>query len=143
MGSIIYRERAAGVDQRLQALMDRWAQELPFSVVVQPGGGCRTQAEQAALYAQGRTAPGPIVTNAPSAAASAHGHSGAIDAMPLGDSGRIEWDTTETLYRVGLMADIAEEMGLEWGGRWEKLFPPHGDYDHFQVPDWKTLPLTG
>jgi peptidoglycan L-alanyl-D-glutamate endopeptidase CwlK len=137
MGAILHRERAAGCDPRLAQLLDAWAERLGFSILVLSGR--RTQAEQAALYAKGRTAPGPIVTNAPSAATSAHGHAAAIDAMPLDDHGHLVWDTPETMARVRAMAVVAEELGLEWGGRW-KTFP---DYDHFQCPNWKTLPLAG
>ena len=92
----------------------------------------RTPEEQAALYAKGRTAPGPIVTHAPPGY-SWHEFRRAFDVAIThfpGDMSR------EDLYngpweRVG---EIGESVGLEWGGRWK-----HPDRPHFQHTAGLTL----
>lgn len=74
--------------------------------------------EQAALYAQGRTAPGHIVTNA-RAGESLHnpdelGYAWAFDAVPLRD-GVAAWNDD---VRISQMGVCGEAVGLEWAGRW-------------------------
>ena len=89
--------------------------------------GYRSYAEQDALYAQGRTLPGPIVTRA-RGGYSNHNFGIAFDVgvfegnKYLGESPK---------YRaVGV---LGTELGLEWGGNWKNLV----DQPHFQLrPDW-------
>ncbi|MES2787662.1 MAG: M15 family metallopeptidase [Pseudomonadota bacterium] len=71
---------------------------------------------QAALYAQGRTKPGRIVTNA-KAGQSWHNHACAFDFVPV-VNGKAMWDDARTFDRCG---EIAESVGLEWAGRWTKF----------------------
>jgi peptidoglycan L-alanyl-D-glutamate endopeptidase CwlK len=75
--------------------------------------GLRTYQEQAELYAQGRTAPGRKVTNAP-AGYSWHNIGEARDFVVFDADGQPQWDSPlmETCGR------IAESLGHEWGGRW-------------------------
>jgi peptidoglycan L-alanyl-D-glutamate endopeptidase CwlK len=77
----------------------------------------RTNAEQAALYAQGRTTPGLIVTNA-KPGESRHNHGEAFDVVPL-RNGKPVWSTSG---QDGLLwskiGAIGESCGLEWAGRW-------------------------
>jgi peptidoglycan LD-endopeptidase CwlK len=96
---------------------------LGTGIVVKIIAGTRSYAEQEALYAEGRTAPGVIVTNAP-AGYSNHNFGIAFDVgifnggLYLGDS---------PLYvQVGHMG---RDLGLEWGGDWTS-FP---DEPHFQL----------
>jgi len=98
------RARATGVDARIIS-------------------GTRSYAEQNALYAKGRTAAGPVVTNA----------RGGFSNHNFG----IAWDVgvfqggnylgSSPLYAQ--LGKLGREMGLEWGGDW-KSFP---DRPHFQV----------
>ena len=79
----------------------------------------RSNAEQAALYAQGRTAPGPIVTKA-RAGESMHnpdalGYAWAFDAVPLMPDGAAAWSDD---VRISQMGVCGEAVGLEWAGRW-------------------------
>lgn len=95
----------------------------------------RTYAEQDALYAQGRTTPGPIVTHA-KGGESWHNFGRAFDAVPLrlDGSGRIWWDAP---YGVWLkLGQIGEVIGLTWGGRWPH---PKTDIDHWELTDGLTL----
>lgn len=71
---------------------------------------------QAALYAQGRTKPGKVVTNA-KAGQSWHNHACAFDFVPI-VHGKAMWDDARTFERCGV---IAESLGLEWAGRWKSF----------------------
>jgi peptidoglycan L-alanyl-D-glutamate endopeptidase CwlK len=81
---------------------------------------------QAQLYAQGRTAPGPIVTNAPPGW-SWHEYRLAFDVAPMDPTtGRPTWPEDLALWqRIGAAGKAA---GLEWGGDWTGIV----DRPHFQ-----------
>lgn len=87
----------------------------------------RDHESQAALYAQGRTAPGKRVTNA-KPGQSFHNWRVAFDVVPL-RAGKPVWNTTgsdgQLWARVGA---IGESCGLEWAARWMS-FP---EFAHFQ-----------
>lgn len=86
----------------------------------------RTKAEQDALYAQGRTTPGAIVTNC-RYPQSLHCWGVAFDVAVVKD-GKATWETA--YYKpVGL---IGKTLGLEWGGDWVNF----KDYPHFQMPGY-------
>ena len=77
----------------------------------------RDDESQNALYAQGRTAPGQIVTNA-KAGESWHNHRCAFDFVPI-VNGKAQWNDSALFKRCG---EIAESVGLEWSGRWKGKF---------------------
>jgi peptidoglycan L-alanyl-D-glutamate endopeptidase CwlK len=93
--------------------------------------GTRTFAEQADIYAQGRTKPGSIVTKA-APGDSMHNYGVAIDFVVFdgvdahGGTGQPKWDSP-LMAKAG---QIALEMGLDWGGAW-KTFK---DTPHIQLP---------
>lgn len=91
----------------------------------------RNHAEQARLYAQGRTTPGKIVTKA-RPGYSAHNFRRAFDVVPLRD-GKPWWSAPFAVWAK--MGVIGESLGLEWGGRWKGFI----DLPHFQDLDGKTL----
>lgn len=76
----------------------------------------RDAESQTALYKQGRTMPGAIVTNA-KAGQSFHNYKLAFDFAPI-VNGKINWNDTALWTRCG---EIAEKCGLEWAGRWVKF----------------------
>lgn len=82
----------------------------------------RSLAEQEALYAQGRTKKGNIVTNA-RGGESFHNYGLAIDIAFLKSDGSVDFNVSDEV------ASIGESFGFEWGGRWKK-FP---DRPHFQI----------
>ena len=85
----------------------------------------RSSAEQARLYAQGRTTPGAIVTNA-KPGSSYHEYGLAFDVAILQD-GKPTWPNDVPLWtRIG---EQGEALGLVWGGR----FPGLKDYGHFEL----------
>ena len=106
-------------------------------ISIQFGEGLRTPAEQEALYAQGRTAPGPIVTNAKgNSYSSQHQWGIAVDFylnMDVDGDGAKSDDAynnnTGLFDRVG---NIAKSIGLGWGGDWVTI----KDRPHLYLPDW-------
>ncbi|WP_084177458.1 LysM peptidoglycan-binding domain-containing protein [Geobacillus vulcani] len=86
--------------------------------------GLRTIEEQNELYAQGRTKPGKIVTNA-KGGYSYHNFGLAFDFAILNPDGSVSWNVDEKWKRVGA---IGKSLGLEWGGDWKDF----KDYPHFQ-----------
>lgn len=90
----------------------------------------RTFAEQDALFAQGRTKPGSIVTRA-KGGFSLHNYGVAFDIVPI-INGKADYKNLELFDRIGT---LGEQIGLEWGGRW-KTFP---DRPHFQFLAGYTL----
>ena len=68
---------------------------------------------QDALYAQGRTSPGNIVTNA-RGGSSFHNYRVAFDFLPI-VNGKADWTDSALFQKCG---EIGEKLGLEWAGRW-------------------------
>jgi len=102
---------------------------LGAGIVVKIIGGTRTYAEQDALYAQGRTAPGPMVTDAP-AGYSNHNFGIAFDVGIF--NGGVYLAESPLYGKVGA---IGRAQGLEWGGEW-LVFT---DEPHFQLHSGCTL----
>jgi len=89
--------------------------------------GLRTYAEQDDLYAQGRTKPGQIVTNA-RAGYSNHNFGIAFDIGVFEGSRYL--DESPKYKAVGV---LGMDLGLEWGGNWKTI----QDEPHFQLrPKW-------
>jgi peptidoglycan LD-endopeptidase CwlK len=86
--------------------------------------GFRSIEEQNKLYAQGRTKPGKIVTNA-KGGYSYHNFGLAFDFAILNDDGTVNWNVDDKWKRVG---QIGKSLDLEWGGDWTNF----KDYPHFQ-----------
>jgi hypothetical protein len=88
--------------------------------------GLRTIEEQNALYAQGRTKPGAIVTNA-KGGYSYHNYGLAFDFCMLKADGSLDWIVGQKWLRI---AAIAKELGFEWGGDWtgSLIDNPHFQY---------------
>lgn len=108
------------------------ASALAEGIELQITSGYRSHAAQAALYAQGRTAPGNIVTNA-RPGRSWHNHRLAFDVAPVDERGRPTWPSDVPLWdKIGA---LGEGAGLEWGGNWTSFV----DRPHFQRTDGLTL----
>ncbi len=93
--------------------------------------GYRSHAEQNALYAQGRTKPGNIVTNA-KGGQSLHNYGLALDMFITNKEGTTATWPTNKLREV---AQIAKSLGFEWGGDWTSF----KDYPHIQMTGGLTL----
>lgn len=97
------------------------------SVNLQITQGFRTWAQQQSLYAQGRTAPGPIVTNCP-AGFSWHNFGLAVDLVPEDIiPGQPDWDSNNPIWQKMIAVGIS--VGLVSGSTW-RTFP---DMPHFQI----------
>lgn len=91
----------------------------------------RDNASQEALYAQGRTAPGRIVTNA-RAGQSFHNYRCAVDVVPI-RNGKAIWNAKDPVWqRIGA---IGKAAGLEWAGDWKRF----REFAHFQYTGGLTL----
>lgn len=94
----------------------------------------RDAESQNALFAQGRTAPGRIVTNA-RGGQSFHNYRVAYDVVPM-QHGKPLWDTTgedgKVWQRVG---ELGKSVGLDWAGDWISF----REYPHFQFTGGLTL----
>lgn len=89
--------------------------------------GLRTYDEQNDLYAQGRTKPGKIVTNA-RGGYSNHNFGIAFDVGVF--EGTKYLDESPKYKAVGV---LGMDLGLEWGGNWKTI----QDEPHFQLrPQW-------
>jgi peptidoglycan L-alanyl-D-glutamate endopeptidase CwlK len=96
--------------------------------------GLRTFAEQDAIYAQGRTKPGKIVTWAP-AGTSYHNYGLAVDTAPIIKNGTaLDWN-----YNFKKLRKYATKYGITWGGDFPK---GKTDLDHFENKfgrNWRDL----
>ena len=77
----------------------------------------RDAESQNALYAQGRTTDGKIVTNA-KGGQSYHNWRVAFDFCPI-VNGKCQWQDADLFAICGR---IGEDLGLEWAGRWSGKF---------------------
>jgi peptidoglycan LD-endopeptidase CwlK len=104
--------------------------------------GLRTFAEQDALYAQGRTKPGKIITKA-KAGQSVHNFGFAIDICLIIDNKIASWETAKD-WDNDQVADwyecvkIFAKNGYEWGGNW-KIFKDMPHFDKKGFNNWRKL----
>ena len=93
--------------------------------------GHRSSTRQAELYAQGRDAPGPKVTNCDGVIHKSRHQSSpsiAVDVAPY----PIDWDNAYRFHELaGWVQCIAMGMGIEvsWGGHWRSI----KDLPHWEV----------
>ena len=92
----------------------------------------RDNESQAALYAQGRTAPGNIVTNA-GAGDSYHNYRCAVDVVPM-VNGKPDWDGSHPVWAT--VGALGEQSGLDWAGKWTGHFR---ELAHFQYTGGLTI----
>lgn len=97
--------------------------------------GLRTAAQQNALYAQGRTAPGHVVTNA-KAGQSLHNYGLAADIVPYlsGANGPLNWNADTPQFKA--MVGALKLQGLTWGGDFKSI----KDFDHIQLGGYPDIP---
>jgi len=91
----------------------------------------RDNESQAALYAQGRTSPGNIVTNA-GPGESYHNYRCAVDVVPL-VNGKPDWDGSHPVWAT--VGALGEQSGLDWAGKWVHF----KELAHFQYTGGLTI----
>lgn len=113
---------------KIRQMADMLKDEFPFRVTQ----GLRSWDEQAKLYAQGRTAPGKIVTNAPPGH-SYHNFGLAVDVVPMTELGP-DWNLSHPQWQR--LVAVGTSLGLTAGAGF-RTFP---DYPHFQLTG--SLPIS-
>lgn len=98
--------------EALQALLRE-----QYGLETKVGEGFRDPFRQGKLYQQGRSTPGPIVTNAPSGS-SYHNYGAAADLVPTNMSTK----EAEALIRQAFQK--TPETGLTWGGSFKSIYDP-------------------
>lgn len=123
--------RLQGVDETLVNVVKRAIEisEVDFTVME----GVRTLERQRELYAQGRTAPGKIVTWTMK---SKHIEGKAVDLVPY----PLDWNDLEKFNKIkDAMFQAARELdvNLRWGADWDGdgNYREKGEYDspHFEI----------
>lgn len=84
--------------------------------------GARSFAVQQAIYDQGRTSPGSVVTKA-RPGDSYHQYGLAFDVVPLAYMSEKDWNPSGSYWAQ--IGQIGEALGLTWGGRWSNPDAPH------------------
>lgn len=118
------------VTEKTEKLIDQ-AEEKNIDVVITDT--VRSNEEQNALYKQGRSEDGSIVTYA-QGGESYHNYGLAVDYALRDDNDNITWDIHYDGNNNGEsdwfeVADMAKELGFEWGGDWNNF----KDYPHLQM----------
>ena len=127
---------------RLQRIANAWIKACAAEgITVATSETLRTVAEQEDLYAQGRTKPGNIVTNARgSSYRSQHQWGIAFDfylKMDIDGDGKISDDAyNDSKGHFKKAAEIGKKLGLAWGGDWSSIV----DKPHLYLPDWGSTP---
>jgi peptidoglycan L-alanyl-D-glutamate endopeptidase CwlK len=100
----------------------------PEGIWIRVTQALRTVEEQDALFAQGRTAPGKVVTNC-EGGHSYHNYGLAVDCVPSlpGDSYIPDWNPEHPTWKR--MEELGGALGLTVGALW-RSFP---DAPHFQI----------
>lgn len=127
--------KAVPMARKFLCLAKATAATLGCDVIVISGN--RTFQEQDALYAQGRTKPGDIVTKA-RGGYSNHNFAIAFDVGIFLGKIYLDGGTKEQKARAAkvhkAISENAEECGLEWGGSWTSIV----DQPHYNVKTGKT-----
>lgn len=95
-------------------------------IVVRITEGHRSNAEQNALYAQGRTSGGNVVTNA-RGGQSYHNYGLAFDVVPVEVMHRTNWAPNDPVWQR--VEEAGKRYGFDWGGDFRSIT----DMPHFQV----------
>jgi peptidoglycan LD-endopeptidase CwlK len=121
----VSEQRLSEVYPGLATLVRQMADQLAAEGIdIRVTQSLRTVAEQEALYAEGRTQPGKIVTEA-MPGYSWHNFGLAVDVAPLTPQGP-DWNTSHPVW--GRIVAIGSALGLVAGADW-RTFP---DWPHFQ-----------
>lgn len=114
------------LDRKLTKLLDACAKKGIYLIITE---GFRTKEYQDKLYAQGRTKPGSIVTNARGSSYSSLHMWGIAFDIAIND--------TNLLYNSKYIQSVAhiaktKDINLGWGGDWKSL----KDTPHFYLKGW-------
>lgn len=117
-------QRIAGLDPRLRQPATNFINAAQAAgTYLRINEGFRSFATQNDYYAQGRTKPGSVITNA-KGGQSYHNYGLAFDVVIM-ENGQPNWNKTVSSN----VANLAIGYGFEWGGNWNSF----KDYPHFQM----------
>lgn len=127
------------VREEVKQILEEVESRLTGKAKIRIAQGLRTIKEQDDLYAQGRTKPGPKVTNA-RGGSSYHNFGLAVDFVLLIDGKTASWDIRKDWDedKVSDWMEVVEvfaKHGWAWGGNWKTL----KDYPHFEKTFGYTL----
>ena len=120
-----------GVHPNLVKVIETAIKDTPIDFTIT--SGVRTTEQQKALYAQGRTKPGSIVTKADGVKSKSNhqvksdGYGHAIDFVPY-VNGRVDWNNEGNFKTIANhILKTAKSLGIsvEWGGLWAFRDLPH------------------
>jgi peptidoglycan L-alanyl-D-glutamate endopeptidase CwlK len=126
-------ESLSGLNKKFRAKLEAFlhaAQPIAekHGITIEVISGLRSWQQQAALYAQGRTKPGPIVTKA-RPGSSWHNYGLAADLGLFANGKYLDAAVPTKAHRIYKeLGALAATMGIEWAGNW-KSFP---EGPHFQ-----------
>jgi len=128
-GAVLYMQRAKGLLPELQAKIVEW--DLPFDIMVAPGGGLRTNpAEQLLYYQQGNS-------KAKTLAETPHGRGAAVDMWPVTFNPSIDLKAQPVAFeQFKQMRQWALDKGLKLIGSVDESW----DYPHWELPNWTRYP---
>lgn len=150
----VHNKQRAAKNGRVRAWLDEWEFSGDFDVQIPKTGGARYDDDrepdgQRWIYAEGRTRPGTIVTDAATASESAHGHEAANDVHPVR-----QLDANGNVMLIFLGTEADPVLRAEAHARFDKLVAharafglevgddfPRRDRPHFQDPDWRKYPV--
>jgi peptidoglycan L-alanyl-D-glutamate endopeptidase CwlK len=118
--------KIAQLHPKVARLAREWlAQVTAEGIPVMINQGLRTIAQQDALYAQGRTTPGSIVTQV-RGGYSYHNYGLALDYNLVSGDGGMDWNNDDPRWKRA--AQIGKSLGFDWGGDWTDF----KDYPHLE-----------
>lgn len=133
MASNLTSDLHPALNAAYQAAKAKWIEAHPEGPTVVLTCTYRSNEEQAKLYAQGRTANGPKVTNA------LPGHSAhnfyPARAFDIGFIRGKKMDWTNELFNEFATILLAQSKNVTWGGHFKSIM----DRPHFEITGWKSL----
>jgi len=129
-------KKLKGIHPKLILLMTVAIAGSPIQFVITDG--LRTAKQQQDLYAQGRTKPGKIVTNADGIKNKSNhqpkddGFGYAVDLYAADDNNNVKLNDVEGLKEIAVhIKKVAEKWNIpiQWGGDWKNF----KDYPHFEL----------
>lgn len=134
--ALLHEERLSGVSPKLGHVVRGAAAVLPFDVTI--AEGVRSSQRQHELYAQGRTAPGHIVTwtlhSKHMVQVDGFGH--AVDLYAIVDHA-IDATKADKIASAMIASALAAGTAIRWGADWNHNGRPHekGETDspHFEL----------
>lgn len=131
------------VRMEMQRIIETCNSKLTGRAKVRISQGLRTFAEQDKIYAQGRTLPGKIVTNA-KGNQSIHCFGFAVDIVLIIDGKEASWDTIkdwdgDSTSDWNECVKVFKSYGWAWGGDFKGKFKDMPHFDKVGFNDWKIL----